>query len=327
LLFGSGSYVVLLVPVLGFVDMALLLYTPIADHWQHLAAPALLALVAAGAGTLTACMTRSDAARLVWPRLLGGALVAFLAVQTWRRVDRYRDDEALWRDAVAAAPTSGYAQASLGTVLFEQGRREQARPFYLEAIRLEPDHRLAPLALHRLAVMDLDEGRPELAVRRLERALALEPRYVGAHQLIAGLLLDASRPGDAAPHVEALLSHSGLAAITFGRSLVRLGSPAPARRILSGFFGTALEARARAALGYSDIDAGDLTAAERELAEAVRLDPALTEGYLALAFIADHQADPARTTALLRRILELQPDNADAREKLRALGQAPPQPE
>ena len=42
------------------------------------------------------------------------------------RVEQYRDDETLWRDTVARAPDSAYAQASLATVLYEQGRREQS---------------------------------------------------------------------------------------------------------------------------------------------------------------------------------------------------------
>lgn len=311
-----GAYVALLLPVLGFVDTALLHYTPGADHWQYLAMPAPLALLAAGWVKL------HDRAPPRWQgplAALPALALAALAALSWQRAALYRHDEPLWRDAVIKAPRSAYARASLANTVFDQGRREEARQSFVESVRLEPRNPLAPLAHYRLALLDLDQAQGGAAIEHLATALALDARYLEARILITTLLIESDRPADAGPHLQVLLSHSGRSTLLLGRTLARGKNPQRALALLPRFFGTSAEAAARTALAVALIDGGDLPAAEAELARALQREPHRADAHLALAFIASSRGDAARERELLQKAVALDPTLTEAAMRLEVL--------
>jgi Flp pilus assembly protein TadD len=76
------------------------------------------------------------------------------------------------REAVMLDPASPDAQVQIGTALAANADPSAARAAYHEALRLDPGN---SAALNNLAVLDLQAGSPDGAVRHLAAALALDP--------------------------------------------------------------------------------------------------------------------------------------------------------
>jgi len=82
--------------------------------------------------------------------------------------------------------------ANYGVEVFGQGKPDEARKLFLEAIQLDP--RSVP-AFRNIAVLELETGSPAAAAKYLEDALALSPKDVGLLKL---LFLARNREGDTA---------------------------------------------------------------------------------------------------------------------------------
>ena len=130
LLFAYAWFLIMLLPVLGFVWMTLMQQTPSADWWQYMAAPGIFACV--GAGIATA----SRKSRLVIP--LAGVLLALLLIQTWRRAAIYQSMETYCRAVTNEDPHSWILQNNLGIMLKRRGRFPEAEACYRQALRDNP---------------------------------------------------------------------------------------------------------------------------------------------------------------------------------------------
>jgi len=135
LLFASGAYLWMLLPVLGFVWMALLQETPCADWWQYLAAPAIFACVAAGYAI--ASRNAGKNTRLVLQSATGVILVLFF-VQTWRRCAIYESMETYCRAIVSENPHAWSMQNNLGVALKQRGEFASAIVCYRQALLDNP---------------------------------------------------------------------------------------------------------------------------------------------------------------------------------------------
>jgi thioredoxin-like negative regulator of GroEL len=133
LLWGWLYFVVMLLPVLGFVWMALMQETPVADWWQYLAAPGVFACVAAGVAT--ARSRKWDLATA----LCAGAMV-LLFIQTWRRATIYESMETYCRAVIAEDPQAWTLQNNLGIMLKREGRYAEAEACYQRALRDNPNY-------------------------------------------------------------------------------------------------------------------------------------------------------------------------------------------
>jgi hypothetical protein len=125
-----------LTPVLGFLNVYPFRYAYVADHFQYLAA---LAIIVPASSLLTLA-----ARRLSLPRLAAAAGGAFLAlglgVLTWRQAHMYSDAEALYQETLRRNPQSFLARTNLCGVLLEKpGRLPDAAAPCEEALRLRPD--------------------------------------------------------------------------------------------------------------------------------------------------------------------------------------------
>jgi tetratricopeptide (TPR) repeat protein len=152
-LFFTGT----LFPALGFINVFPFRYSFVADHFQYLASVGLIVLVAAGLNRL--------------PRFVPAALLAFLAVLTWRQVGIYRDLETLWRDTLEKNPVSWMAQNNLAAVLLQTGRLEEAIDHLQKALEIDPND----VETHNnLGYALLQMGRVEESVAHFQRALEIE---------------------------------------------------------------------------------------------------------------------------------------------------------
>ncbi len=218
---GFGYYLLNLVPVLGFVNIYFMRYSLVADHWQYLALPGLIALVV-GSGAYW--MERSGSvARVAWHVLLLGAAIA-LGAKAYSHAAIFggATNEPLWNDTLAKNPCAWVAHNALGFLLITQHKYEPAIEHFQAAILLEPDYAPAHdnwgVALCRL-------GRIEAGIAHYRRALEIDSRFANSHHNL-GVALEAQgsldeaiasyrraielRPGSASSHLAlggALLRH------------------------------------------------------------------------------------------------------------------------
>jgi tetratricopeptide (TPR) repeat protein len=173
-LFALGYFLVALLPVLGFLNISLMRYSLVSDHWQY---TALIGPVGLAAGLLAWVMERPGAWRTV-AMAVAGALVLACAVLTWRQTHIYRDEETLWRDTLAKNPKASIAYINLGLACANAGRLDEAIRDYNQAIALKSDDDLA--YNNRGAAYD-KAGHPDQAIRDYTQAIALNPGDGRAH--------------------------------------------------------------------------------------------------------------------------------------------------
>ena len=107
-------------------------FVPVADTvFEHR-----MYLPLAGVVTLAVAGIHGLLGRRAWIVFLG--LAVGLGGLTVRRNADYRSEEAIWRDTVGKRLSNVRAHYTLGSVLFQQGRREEAMACYREALRLDP---------------------------------------------------------------------------------------------------------------------------------------------------------------------------------------------
>jgi tetratricopeptide (TPR) repeat protein len=135
LLFAYGYYLLMLLPVLGFIWMALQQETPCADWWQYFAAPGIFAGIAGGFATASSAASKNTRLRL--HALLCIAL-ALLLVQTWRRSAIYQSMETYCRTVLAENPHAWSLQNNLGVVLRQRGEFAKAIACHRQALRDNP---------------------------------------------------------------------------------------------------------------------------------------------------------------------------------------------
>jgi tetratricopeptide (TPR) repeat protein len=176
----------MLLPVLGFVWMALLQETPGADWWQYLAAPGIFACVAGGA------VTASRKWRMITPLL--AVAVALLAVQTWRRATIYQSLETYCRAVTAEDPRAWTLQNNLGIMLKREGRFAEAEACYHRALLDNPGYVEAHINLgNALAAA----GDPAAAEAEYRQAAQIRPGDPSSLQALADLLSAEGRTDEA----------------------------------------------------------------------------------------------------------------------------------
>ncbi|MDX6768484.1 MAG: tetratricopeptide repeat protein [Elusimicrobiota bacterium] len=263
LIFGGS-----LLPVLGFVNVYFMRYSFVADHFQYLAAPALLAAFAAGVARLPA-----PAARAV-----GAALVLVLGGLTARRGAAYAGAAASWADNLRTNPGSWLAHNNLGAILNDEGRAAEALAHFVETTRLNPAY---AEGWNNLGLALLRLGRPAEAEPPLLEALRLRPGFADANHNLGAALAARGRHAEAVARYEAAVAAApGMAQAwsNLGASLAALGrhDDALARYREAVRRDPALP-EAHFNLGLALARRGERALAAERFEEALRLRPAYDE--------------------------------------------------
>ncbi len=187
-LFAWLYFCLMLGPVMGFTDVAFMLYSLVADHYQH------LALI--GVTTLAAAGFVSWIGRLpTFVRPVGWALCAFLVavlgLLTLRQSGIYLDSQTLYAATIERNPNCWLAHNNLANDLAAiPGRMPEALAHYEEALRINPRYAKAHNNLAN-ALASLPDRMPE-AIAHYEAALRIDPNFAEAHNDLANAL--ATRP-------------------------------------------------------------------------------------------------------------------------------------
>jgi hypothetical protein len=173
-LFGLGYSVVMLLPMLGFIDQGFYDYSLVADHWQYYSIIGIIALAVSGGVVLVRRFgdrgkTLGVAASVV--------MVVALGVGTWVRAGVYATSETLWQDTVTKNPDAWMAQYNLGLALGNAGKIDDAIAHFQRAVELKPDFAEAH---NYLGTALLQAGKVAEAIEQYRQALRIKPDYMDA---------------------------------------------------------------------------------------------------------------------------------------------------
>jgi tetratricopeptide (TPR) repeat protein len=335
-------------PALGFVSVFPFLYSFVADHFQYLAAAAVISATAA-ALTLAAADLSPRLRRASQAAALG--VVVALGTLTWRQCAMYVDAETLWRTTIARNPSCWMAYNNLASALVKDGRLDEAKADIRASLRYAPQNAAAYVNLGDALS---EEGRTDEALAQYGRALEIEPNNVLAQNNLASALLQAGRVDEAISHYSRALelkpdlakANAGLgdAFLRTGRTdeaivqfqkaleldpddvrvLANLGSASAQRGRLEqaiSDFRRALDidpgfATARTNLGNALLQAGRVDAAIEEFRRALGQNPNSSAAHNGLGFGYLQLGRSDEAIAEFRRALAIDPGNSGARRNL-----------
>ena len=193
------------------------------------------------------------------------------------------------------------------------GDLAEARRLYAEVLRVEPTH---DLALFRLGLVELQEGRHEAAATLIRRAAAHVPGDVRYQLGLAQALQSLERWSEAAAALTRVLElepDSFDAQLDLGVTLQRGGdAAASAAAYRAALARRPDDPRALGNLGAVLSEMGELDEAARLLESAARLEPDAASHAINLGIIRCERRDFAAADSILRAVLAREPDNADA---------------
>lgn len=157
---GWAWYLIVVAPNIGLIQVG---PQPYADRYTYM--PSLLPLAAV-----------AYALEAVAPAALfrAGALAvsAVLFVMSSVQISTWKDDETLYRHAIAAAPGAPVVYRNLGVALEKKGRFNEAIANYVIARDLTPDD---PVTYQNLGLAYLQTGRAPLALENFQKWMQLSP--------------------------------------------------------------------------------------------------------------------------------------------------------
>ncbi|MGD1001534.1 MAG: tetratricopeptide repeat protein [Candidatus Brocadiia bacterium] len=338
---GSGPlvawayFMVLLLPVLGFVEMTFMELSLVADHLQYAAMPGILALAA---GLLACVMERPGAPARRSPRegrwrpvavAAAGALVLACAALTFCRTFVYHDEETLWRDTLAKNPKAWIAKVNLSDLLLrratapgadsaallaEAGRyRQEAIRNLDQAIVLRPDD----------AQAYLDRGNIQVEARRYaegiydyDQAIALKPDYVAAWYNRGNSYFSAGRSAEALRDLDqAIALNPDFAEAYVNRANIHAAAGRYDEALRDYDRAIALKPAYAAAWfhrGNVYAKAGRPEEALRDLDQAIELRPGYAEEWFIRGNVYAKAGHPEDALRDLDQAIALKPDYAEA---------------
>jgi tetratricopeptide (TPR) repeat protein len=269
----------ILFPALGFFNAYSFRYSFVNDHHQYLASLGMIALA-------SAAVARFLGRRGLWGKTSGNllclALLALLAILTWRHARAFEGEEALWRDTLAKNPGCWMAHHNWGVSLAAQGQFDAAAEHYRAGLALNPD---AEAHLGLGAVLEA-QGKADEALAHYLTAVQLNPAYPEAHNNLSSIFV---KQGDLAKAQQ----HAAEA--------IRLRPNYP---------------QAHFNLGNAFNRQGNTTNAVAEYALAVRLKPDYAEAHYNLAGALFLLGRVDESAAHFLEAVRFQPDNPAMRGRL-----------
>ena len=228
------------------------------------------------------------------------------------------------KKAEAIVPLDERSRFTLVMSYVVMGRRDWARPELAKLAEAAPANPLYPYWTGRL---DYDDGQYATAVKGLQRAIELDPRYMKAYDNLGlcyealGRFEEARRSWEEAIRLNG--EHQMMSpwpALNLGLLLTRLDRLDEAEaRFRESLASDPRFPQARYQLGITLEKKGRITEALAELEEAARLDPAYPEPQYALSRLYRRAGDKEKADRALQRFQEIK------KEKDRQTGRAAPE--
>ena len=311
-------YLGMLTPVLGLIKIGPL---AMADRYTYLPSIGLYIALAWGGTSLT-----SGKREKRWALVAGtaAALAVLIGLAAWQTTF-WRDDETLWRHALACTADNGKAEIGLadalrrrgqadeaiahyeramqfaidaspyvnfGGLLADRGKLNEAIALYRRALAMEPDAGLANLAYTNLARALLQQNRLDEARDNFRRAIDVYPRGVVAHCCLALILKRDKKIDEAREEFEQAV------AIEPRNAAIRND------------------------LALTILQQGKIDEAIAQFRAALDADPSFVPARVHLASVLAARGQASEAAAQYRLVLSFDPQNSTARQELERLNGA-----
>ena len=171
-------FLVMLVPVLSFLNAMFFRRSFVADHYQYLPCIGPLTLAAAG---IVAFLGRFGKAGNALKPLLSAGLLLVLGLLTWNQCRIYVDPETFYKTTLALNPDAWLMRAQYAGFLGREGRADAAIEQFRMALQTQPDAETSC----RLGAALLDERKPDEAMVCFRQALQIQPDNAMAYDGLA----------------------------------------------------------------------------------------------------------------------------------------------
>lgn len=299
-LFGLGTYLIALFPVLGFFDIFYQRFSFVADHFQYLAVAGLIPLCVHGVFCGLDRLGRAGTDPVTGKARLGARELAVLVVAicwflTWQQAKVYANTQTLCEHTLKCDDDSWVAHQKLAEYLYLRGRakgdpeqlQDALHHFEQALVGLREEQKLRPrqtlireegIVLQGLGLTLNSLGRPEEAEDYLRQAVAAVPDVPRIRIALASVLEQLHRPDEALAEYEEAERRSPddrLARISCGQALVRNGQIEEGLQLLQKEVELhPNEAYDHVALGSALCYAGRWDEGIQHLEKAVQLNPA-----------------------------------------------------
>jgi tetratricopeptide (TPR) repeat protein len=193
-----GFFLLMIAPVLGFVNFSFMRLTWVADHFLYLPMIGPITLLTAAAATWLE--RRDDREQAVFTAMAAG-LMLFLAVNSFFYAINWIDEDHLWEHTVARNNDAWIAHDRLGVLKLNRKDLDGAFDHFREATQVRPD---LVGTVNNLALILARKGYYDEAIATYEKALVISPEP-DVRANLADLCLELGRYPEARFHYEELL--------------------------------------------------------------------------------------------------------------------------
>ncbi|MGD0816575.1 MAG: tetratricopeptide repeat protein [Verrucomicrobiota bacterium] len=301
LFFGLAYFVVMLLPVLGFINIYFMRYSLVADHWQYFAILGPIALAAA----------------VLRRPLVALPLLLALAMLTWLQCRIYSDNELLWRSTLARNPGCTMAQNNLSRAFVDKGQIDEAMSLCQSVLAIRPNDATAQFNLGDCLQ---HKGRLDEAIAHFQKARELQPSLSGIPYAIGQAYLNKGLMDDAIQYFQKAIELQPDYPVAFcnlGYALLQKGRRTEAQAA----YEKALALDPRYALAHNDLgnillQAGRMDEAMEHFQRAAEIQPDFAEAHFNMAEVLLARGRPAGAISQYEKALEIRPDLAEADYKL-----------
>ncbi|MDB6122379.1 MAG: repeat-containing protein YrrB [Pedosphaera sp.] len=320
-LFALAYFVIMLFPILGFVNVYFQRYSLVADHWQYFSiiAPIALAVGLAVAGLNLALrkIAMPDLGIKASAGVSVGSLVLVMSVLSWNQAGNYADAETIWRDTLQKNPSCWLAHNNWGLDLAKEGRVQEAIAHYEAALRIKPDQIEARVNLGSAL---LDSGRLDDAMTHFQEAIKINPQSAVAYYNIGNTLDRQGKPQDAMAYYRKALQFNPSYADAYNNLACLLIVAGKSEEAMTNFQAALTfepdKIEACNNLGSLLLDKGKTDEAVNYLTRALKLKPDYADAHHNLGNALFKLGKLPESADHYRAVIQLRPDYADAHYKL-----------
>ena len=229
-----------------------------------------------------------------------------------------------FRQVIEAKPDNADAYYNLGTLNLRRNRVDEAKQFLEKTVELRPKF---AEAWNNLGMLAAQQGKSDEAIQDFQQSIHVRPDYFTAHLNLGNVYRRQrafDKAHDALARALSLRPDDPDIQYSLGMLFAQEGELEQAARYLERAIALRpIYPEALNNLGVLLVRKENLPKAEETFRTAIRVAPAYDQSYLNLARLFALQNERQKARDVLQQLLQLQPDNASAREAMAMLQSAP----